>query len=106
MQRIKQIKEIFGGFSSDEAPFSVVHIDRNKRKTCFPLIKKPTASHNCLGSFFIAEKIHDQKKHKPSPSIIRIQKDGNSQKGKKAEHLFPSAFPEILNGTETQISQE
>ena len=44
MQWIKGIKEIFTGFPPDKTTFSVVKVDKQKRKTRLPFVMKPAAS--------------------------------------------------------------
>ena len=70
MQRVKNIKQIFGPFAADKAPFSIVHVNGQKSETCFPFIGKPAASHDCLRRFVHPQNIHDNDKDKSLPSVI------------------------------------
>ena len=72
MHRVKQIKEIFRGFSLDKAAFSIVHINGNKGKTHFPLIIHPESADKCLLELLGTEQIHDQDRKKAMPAVICV----------------------------------
>ena len=63
MHRVKQIKEIFRGFSLDKAAFSIVHINGDKGKAHFPFVIHPECADKCLQDPPRAEQVHDHNQH-------------------------------------------
>ena len=72
MQRIKGIEKVFAEFSSDKAPFPIIHIDKKESKAGLPFVIKPAASYNGLGGFIIPEPVHNKKEYISPPAIVRI----------------------------------
>ena len=64
MHRVKQIKEIFRGFSLDKAAFSIVHINGDKGKAHFPFVIHPECADKCLQDPPRADQVHDQDEQK------------------------------------------
>ena len=93
MYRIKQIKEVFRGFSLDKAAFSIVHINGDKRKTHFPFVIHPECADNCLQETLCAEQVHDYDQGKSMPAVISVKDTGKTKKSCNTDKLQKWIFP-------------
>ncbi len=106
MKRIKNIEKVFGCFSFDESPLSIIHVYGKEGKAGLPFVVKPAAPYNCLRGLIIAQQVHDQKKNIAFPSVICIQAEGNTKKQQHTEKLQAFVFTKLFDCTERKISQE
>ena len=106
MNRVKCIEEIFRPFSSYEAAFAIVHVQRNKSKACLPFIDQPTASNQRLSRLILVQPEHDQQENIALVAVICLQEIGNRQKCQHAHKLHSWIFFKPVDKAECQITKE
>ena len=106
MNRVKCIEEIFRPFSSYEAAFAIVHVQRNKSKACLPFVDQPTASDQRLSWLILVQPEHDQQENIALVAVICLQEIGNRQKRQHAHKLHGWIFFKSVDKTECQITKE
>ena len=106
MQRIEDVENILGKAAFDEAAPAVVHIDRDERQTADPSACQHTATYHGLQEPVIAEHVEEQDERIAVAAVVGTHENRGDQQTDECDAEATLVFAEILQRTQSQITDE
>ena len=106
MKRIDEVKSILERFTSDEASFSVIKVDGNKRQSCNPPVREKAHAHDTPEDLLTPQQVQHKDEAKTGASIVCPKNDRQSQKAKQKSRLLLGIALKITDHPQAEQSEQ